>query len=820
MNQIKIESSSLKPISCTQYIEIMKGSIMLYMKYQNRLFFIETRNQGDSVKGSVANGADFSLVYRVNQGTELTITEDLESSNDETISSFFLLLLERIENERDLYKERESLSQRISEKAIKELSFIINSEEKFKSVDEEDHSLIGACKVLFSVLGIEYNPVDTESIKNSPEPLRDILHASKVQARKVILEGQWWKQDCGPLLVFDHDENAAALVPVKNSQYEIKQSGKPTIILTEEIAKSLKEYGYILYRSLPMRSLSIRDLFIFMKDSIPTQDSLRLLMVGLITGLLGLASPIVSGILFNTVIPESQKTQLFQVTFLLLSIGSVLLLFELTKAFTMLRVEGRLDASLQSAMWSRLITLPTAFFRRFSTGELVNRTMGINTIREMISGATFNTIFSALFSLFSLALLFVYSVRVAIIALILTFISVAVTFFAGWLQLKQESDLVEVTNHLSGFVLQVIGGLAKLRTSGNEDKAFLQWTDSYTKQSRIFITKQKIENFLNAFNTSYTVLCSMVIFYAALNIGNLNMGNFIAFFTAYINFQTGLMELSRVSITINAIIPTYQNLKPILEEVPEYDSHRIDPGVLDGNIELNHITFRYNPDYPPVIDDVSLSIKAGEYVAIVGGSGSGKSTIMRLLLGFENPENGRIYYSGKDLDTIDIRAVRSQLGVVLQNGKLLSGDIFTNIIGTSAILTIEDAWDAADKAGLKEDILLMPMKMHTFISEGSGSISGGQRQRMLIARAIVKKPKILFLDEATSALDNRTQAIVTRSLNQLNSTRIVIAHRLSTVMACDRIIVLERGKIVEQGTYDVLMENKGYFYELAKRQLV
>lgn len=812
------EPGTLLSIQAKQTVVVASGMIKLYMKVQNRLFFMGNRSVGECAAGPGQVAAEYELVYRAEAGTELDLSETKDGSVQD-LDSFYQQVLQTLEEEQEYFLAKKKLSQSISEQAIDTLSRIPEKDETFAFRQEEGNPLIYSCQVLFAVLGIDYVPPDAEVLKKSPEPLRDILQASKVQARKVVLEGAWWKEDCGPLLVFDKEGKSAALVPVKGRRYEIWQAGKGKTLLTADNAKSFTEYAYVLYRSLPMRKLVLKDLLLFLKASISKQDSLRLLMIGLLTGILSLATPVVSGILFNTVIPESQHTQLFQVTFLLFAVGTVLLLFELTKAFTVLRLEGRMDASLQSAMWDRLVTLPTAFFRQFSIGEMVGRTMGINTIRRMISGATFNTIFSAIFSLFSLFLLFVYSASVAWVALLLTLASVAVTLATGWLQLKQESELVEVTNHLSGFVLQVIGGISKLRTSSSEDRAFLQWSETYSKQGRIFIRKQRIENFLIAFNATYTVMSNMVIFFFALNTGSLNMGNFIAFFTAYINFQTGLMQLSQVVIAINAIIPTYQNLKPLLEEVPEYDTHRADPGTLDGNIELNHVTFRYNPDYPPVIDDLSLSIKEGEYVAIVGGSGSGKSTIMRLLLGFEHPENGRIYYSGKDLDTVDIRAIRRQLGVVLQNGKLLSGDIFTNIIGTSPSLTLEDAWDAAEKAGIKEDIESMPMKMHTFITEGSGSVSGGQRQRILIARAIVKKPRILFLDEATSALDNRTQAVVTKSLNQLKSTRIVIAHRLSTVMACDRIVVLDKGKIVEQGSYENLMALEGKFYELAKRQL-
>jgi ABC-type bacteriocin/lantibiotic exporter with double-glycine peptidase domain len=223
---------------------------------------------------------------------------------------------------------------------------------------------------------------------------------------------------------------------------------------------------------------------------------------------------------------------------------------------------------------------------------------------------------------------------------------------------------------------------------------------------------------------------------------------------------------------------------------------------------------------PYVIDNLSLKIKSGQYVAIVGTTGCGKSTLMRLLLGFETPQKGAIFYDGKDLATIDLKSLRKRIGTVMQNGKLFSGDIFSNIVISSPQLTLEDAWKAAEMAGIAEDIRNMPMNMHTIISEGSGGISGGQRQRIMIARAIAPNPKILMFDEATSALDNITQRIVSESLDKLKCTRIVIAHRLSTIKQCDRIIVLNKGKIIEDGTYDELMDKKGFFSELVERQRV
>jgi ATP-binding cassette subfamily C protein len=301
-------------------------------------------------------------------------------------------------------------------------------------------------------------------------------------------------------------------------------------------------------------------------------------------------------------------------------------------------------------------------------------------------------------------------------------------------------------------------------------------------------------------------------------VSTLSTGDFVAFNAAYTSFQNALLQMA-VALTASLnVVPLYERLEPILQEPPEVDATRTHPGELTGSIEVNHVHFRYTEGGPLVANDVSFTIRPGEFVALVGPSGSGKSTMLRLLLGFETPESGSLYYDGQDLSTLDVREVRRQIGVVLQNARVMPGDVFKNIVGASN-LTLDDAWEAARNAGLEEDIRSMPMGMNTMVSAGGETLSGGQRQRLLIARAIVKKPRLLFFDEATSALDNKTQSVVSHCLEGLKSTRVIIAHRLSTVIHADRIIVMEAGRMVESGTYAELMDKNGVFAELAKRQL-
>jgi NHLM bacteriocin system ABC transporter ATP-binding protein len=406
----------------------------------------------------------------------------------------------------------------------------------------------------------------------------------------------------------------------------------------------------------------------------------------------------------------------------------------------------------------------------------------------------------------------------------LILVSFLISLWCGYLQVRHQRSMSSIRGRISGMVLQFINGISKFRVSGTEGRAFASWAREFSGQKQVSMNSLKVGNRLEVFNAAFPILATAGIFYYTAQlmkdpkITPLTTGDFLAFNAAFGQFLTAMLQLSTSIVGVLNIVPLFERAKPIFQTLPEVDQGKSDPGELKGNIELNHIAFRYRPDTPLVLRDLSLSIKAGQFVAFVGSSGCGKSTLFRLLLGFERPESGAIYYDGQDLAGLDIGSVRRQMGVVLQNGRLLSGDIFTNIIG-SAPLTLDDAWQAAEMAGLAEDIRGMPMGMHTVISEGGGGLSGGQRQRLLIARAIVGRPRILLFDEATSALDNQTQAIVGQSLEKLQATRIVIAHRLSTILNADKIFVFDKGVVVQCGTYDELMAQEGLFAELAKRQI-
>ena len=672
---------------------------------------------------------------------------------------------------------------------------------------------------------------------NNPElkdQLSAIAKASNCRVRAVRLRDDWWRRDQEPMLASLQDGAVpVALLPKGTGAYElVNPVTQGRLRVNAGVAATLAPVAVCFYRPLPAGPLRARDLLWAGARGL-RRDLLAVLGMTLLAGLLGTLTPLLTGIVFDTVIPGSEHSELFQITTALLFAALGAAVFDLTKAVAILRVESRMDYSLQAGIWDRLLTLPAGFFQRFSAGDLADRAGGVDAIRTTISGVGTAAILGSLVSLFQWAMLFYYSARLALIATGFVLASASLIVLVNLWQLRYQRRQVNIRGQITGLVLQLITGISKLRVAGAEDHALRAWARGFSEQKRLAFLAGRVTNFVEVFSVGAPVLCGLGLFFTyvyfqgdtvpgtptagAASLG-LTTGQFIAFYAAFGMFLEATLTLGRASVDLMAIFPTYERLRPIITEPAELDERRAYPGRLAGDIEIAHVHFRHQPEGPLTLTDVSLRIRPGEFVALVGPSGSGKSTLMRLLLGFERPESGTIYYDGQDLANLDLREVRQQIGVVLQSSRLMPGDIFRNIVGAS-LLTLDDAREAARLAGLEEDIRAMPMGMHTVISEGGGTFSGGQAQRLMIARAIAHRPRILFFDEATSALDNRTQKLVSEGLEQLRATRVVIAHRLSTIVHADRIFVLENGHLVQSGTYAELTEQSGPFQELAKRQL-
>jgi NHLM bacteriocin system ABC transporter ATP-binding protein len=705
--------------------------------------------------------------------------------------------------------------------AFSELASILYPDIRTVTVDGGQDPLLVACELVGKALNITIKaPPGALGQVSQVRALTNIVAASRIRMRKVALRSEWWNDDHGPLVGFlGQEHRPVALLPTARRSYVLHDPVNGTKApVTPDLASQLDFHAVSFYRPFPVRPLSASDLIRFGIQAC-RRDLLTLILMGVIVGLLGIALPIATGTIFDTIIPSAQQSLLLQAAALLLVVALTTAAFQITRDIAVLRIEGKMEASLQAATIDRLLDLPPRFFRNYTSGDLGMRAMGIGLIRQTLSRVAIAAILSSFFSIFNLILLFIYSGTLAFAALVIVLILIAVIVAAGYIQVRYERATVAVEGRISGTVLQFINGIAKFRVAGAEPRAFAFWARQFTEQRRLAYRARTISNRLATFNAVFPVLSAMAVFWLAVSNGSrLSTGAFLAFNAAFAQFLSNAIALGAAFTAVLQVVPTYERVKPLLQTLPEVDDAKSDPGELRGSIEVSHVSFRYSENGPLVLNDVSLSINPNEFVAFVGPSGSGKSTILRLLLGFEKPESGAILYDGHDLSGLDVRSVRRQIGVVLQGGKVMTADIFTNITGSSG-LTLEDAWEAARLAGLDEDLTEMPMGMQTLVNEGGSTLSGGQRQRLLIARAIVNKPRIIFFDEATSALDNRTQDIISRSLESLAATKVVIAHRLSTIMKADRIFVVQKGQIVQSGTYEELLDQTGLFADLAKRQI-
>jgi len=681
-------------------------------------------------------------------------------------------------------------------------------------------ALLNAMRMVGAAQGIEIVTPPRGAVGASVDPIDAIVRASTVRARTVTLEEGWWRQDAGPLLARRREDGAwVALLP-RRGGYEAcdPESGTRTRV-DDQLARALEDEATMLYRALPSHALDDRDILRFLLRPL-AGDLRRVALLAVLIAGISLLTPVVTEHIFSTVVPAKDRSTLVWLTSLLIVFAVASFGFSLVQQLAVLRIQGRASTDLQAALWDRVLDLPLPFFRQHSAGGLTIRVMGIQQIQLTVTTVVVTATLAIPVGIANLALAFVIDPRLA------AFGSVALLLFGTGMaillryQVPHQRRVREATSNLFGVSMQLVEAVGKLRVADAEERGFVQWGRCFRDLKRSFYDAQLGYALTTSFVAAAPALCTLLLFLGAstLEAGALSGATFVAFNTAFTQALVALTGLTAVATFVAQSVPYYEGTRPILAEPRETDVVRSDPGELRGRIELSHVSLRYAPDAPLVLDDVCLSAEPGELIAVVGPSGAGKSSVMRVLLGFEIPEVGSVRFDGKDLETLDPRALRRQMGVVIQSAKLMPGDVYTNIVGARP-LSLEDAWEAAEVAGIAEDIRAMPMGMHTFVSEGAGTFSGGQRQRLLIARAVVGRPRILLFDEATSALDNRTQSEVAGAIEQLRATRIVIAHRLSTIRHADRIVMIDRGQIVQEGGFEELMEIDGPFRRLARRQL-
>ncbi len=660
-----------------------------------------------------------------------------------------------------------------------------------------------------------------DSINNLNEQLEYLMHPHGIMRRNVILEKGWNKDAYGAMLGrIKESQTVVALIPdsIKGYYYYDRESGKKVRISSKNEG-IIEQEAIAFYNPFPLAKLNIGSMAKYIVGTISKQDLMVFLLTVIVATLIGLILPMLNKWLFAVVVFQ-ESTQALMVTgvFMICTVLSSLFM-GIIKSLMSMKISTKLHTSVEAAVMMRILSLPPDFFKKYGAGELSERASYVGKLCDLIVDTVLSLGVTSIFSVIYIFQIMKYAPSLVIPALTMIFIMVIVSFLSALCQIRISRKSMMLASKESGMTYALISGIQKIKLSGAEKRAFARWGEQYSKVAGLLYNPPTILKMSSVINTAIGLIGAIIIFYEAIKTG-VTVSDYYAFNISFGMVSGAFISLSNVVVSVAKIRPMLEMCAPIMENVPEINTDAKVIERLLGGIELSHVTFRYTESMPNVIDDLSLKIKPGQYVAIVGSTGCGKSTLLRLLMGFEMPQKGAVYYDGKDIKSMDLRSLRKKIGTVMQNGKLFQGDIFSNITISAPWLTMDEAWEAAETAGMAEDIKNMPMGMFTMISEGQGGISGGQRQRLMIARAIAPKPRILMFDEATSALDNITQKKVSDALENLKCTRIVIAHRLSTIRQCDRIIVLDKGHIVEDGTYDELIKQNGLFSELVERQRV
>ncbi len=658
-----------------------------------------------------------------------------------------------------------------------------------------------------------------DTVRDPDEQLELYLRPHGLMRRNVVLEEGWYRDAYGPMLAFRREDGIpVALLPKRFIGYHFRDpdTGKD-VTLNKQTAAQFSGDAICFYRSLPLKKLGIPDLLVYLKDCLSVGDYVMLIVLTLIATRVGMLMPTITKALTGFVL-RSGSTSLLMATavFMLCTILSVQLI-TIVRELMMNRVQTKTRLSVEAAMMMRLMNLPASFFRGYSSGELASRYGAVNQLCSLLLGNFFSTGLTSLMSLLYITQIFRYAPALVRPALLIILVTLAFSVLTSLTQLKISKQLMEKNAKENGLSYALITGVQKIRLAGAEKRAFARWADIYAKTAELSYDPPAFLKANAAFSSAISLAGTIVLYYIAVET-RVTPSDYLAFSAAYGAVTGAFASLTGIALSLGQIKPILDMAEPILKTEPESQENKVMLTSLKGNIELSNVCFRYHENMPYVLNGINLRIHAGEYVAIVGSTGCGKSTLMRLLLGFEKPERGAVYYDGRDLTKIDLRSLRRRMGVVTQDGSLFQGDIYSNIVISAPNLTLDDAWEAAELAGIADDIREMPMGMQTIISEGQGGISGGQKQRLMIARAIAPRPRVLMFDEATSALDNKTQKQVSDALDHLKCTRIVIAHRLSTIKNCDRILVLDKGSILEDGTYDELIAKNGFFADLVSRQ--
>ena len=701
---------------------------------------------------------------------------------------------------------------------------LLSSVSKFDSKRLKPFASSAATQYIIRELASFFSNSGIELPKENMTPEQQLDYISYklgIYRRRIELRGEWWRETTAPLLCVVKETDAyCLLMPLPGGGYRFSDPNSMKMVkVTGKTAEFLSPEAYCFYRTFPNKELKFFDLSRFIAKFLTFREIAIVVFVTVLVLGVNLFVPVLNRILFDTVIPSGTEKDIRAVAGLLLGVAVASVSFGLMKSLYFKRISNKAKVFLQGAAWGRVLSLPTKFFKQYSSNEIYQKVEDVNEIGTILFGSAINTVLSVLLSSVYIFQISGIAPSLAMPTVSISVLTLLVSVLLSILSVRYQKRQISLKSELHRFTYEIIMGIAKIKVAGAQARAFAKWVGKYSGLTKVTYSPNVLIIMSDALYTLLS-LGTVIFIYFTAAANNVAPADFVAFNVAFASFAYMLMQFHKLVAEIANLTSLYDSADPILKNTAESTPDLRKVEKLTGNIELNNISFRYAEDSPMVLDGISLSIKAGEYVAIVGTSGCGKSTLLRILLGFEKPCSGTLHYDDQDINGLDVVSIRRQIGAVMQNGTLFADDIYSNITICNPSLTVEEAFDVAKMAGLEEDINEMPMGMFTMISEGAGEISGGQKQRLMIARVFASNPSIIMFDEATSALDNLSQQKIIRALEEFKATKIVIAHRLSTIVKCDRIIVLDKGKIAETGSYDSLIEQKGLFYKMAQRQIV
>ncbi len=822
---------------CT--LSVRRGVVWVSQPPRGASTYMDIVDHAETAEASETPGA----VIPLTRTSWLTLFDEatLSGKSTETVAQEGMLLpalasfhaaaftLERINrrlavvDEANLERAR-TTSRRTAEKAARQRLFNIYDLPIDRDADVGDTALADALQIIGRHEGIDFRTPVRSGPSDTRIGLVDVLDASGVRARRVRLdaEGGWWRGDSNAMLAFrGEDGRPVALLPGLFGRYrQVDPVSKRSLRITADRAGALANEAWMFYRPLPAGQSSPADLLrIALHGS--GADLARLVLAGLPAGLIKLLPALALGFVANHVVGGGNAGPLYVVAVAVAGFGLLGALLHLLQSSAMMRLEGRSASRVEAAFWDRLMRLPPSVLHRHPSGDLAMSGMTFQNLRDGLQGVVADSLLSIIFLLPVFGVIFFYDATLGIGALVFSLASLLVTVLLGLRQMSPYGRMISAARRVAGRMFQIVGGITKLRMENAEGSAFAIWARDYREHKRAELDLGACEGHSRAFGAALPFVAAGVLLWVVMTMGEraVPVGDFLVVYIVFIAFQSAIARLGESFGTVAATLPAFDQMRPLLDAVPQTEVEGEPVDFLGGEILFDRISFRYDPDGPLILDDVTIRARPGEFVAIAGESGAGKSTLFRIALGIDRPTAGAVYYDGRDLRHLNLRQVRRQIGAVPQSVGLHPQDLWDNLVSHHAGVATEDVWKAVRVAEMEDQIKAMPMGMMTMVGTSGAVLSGGESQRITIARSVIGTPRIMMLDEATNWLDNESQAKVMQNLTALTSTRVVIAHRLSTLQQADRIYVLQAGKVVQSGSFKELVDVDGVFRELVRRQI-